>query len=336
MNDSKELGSGSFGVVYLRDGKAVKVFNNLSCLIQEYSMLKWLSDTKHLVKALSVDFANKELTMELYQMNLRYWLQHHKNPRQLRQVLCDILLGLVELHDRGLVHCDLKPSNILVNLNPWKLVLGDCGFVTVAHRAKVTKTAAGFRDPDPVADFTHDVYSFGICISEIVCDTNRRISSKFYQDLIDRCTCEDKTKRPSVRELLSVLSDGTLPPRWQLPQLEPFDPKDPLYLQLKQQYKVSVSSRGKDNKEGKERFVRPRKIAIGLTMFFRSRGIHPDQYSLYLDVALLLTSSVFGGRKIRSKAIELSHQVRASTIYNILEQLADDSNFMTCIMSPIH
>src|SRR5579872_5242708 len=87
-------------------------------LIQEYMAGVYLSDASHVVRIKSVDFKKLELSMELHDMSLRGWLEKNDNNPCFETrmgILKDIVIGLVELHERGLVHGDLKPGNILVS-----------------------------------------------------------------------------------------------------------------------------------------------------------------------------------------------------------------------------
>ena len=56
---------------------------------------------------------------------------HRKKLRiaedKLTDICEDIALGMIYLHDRDVLHCDLKSSNILMDLNGWNLKLCDFG-----------------------------------------------------------------------------------------------------------------------------------------------------------------------------------------------------------------
>ena len=103
------LGKGSYGEVTVKNGVAVKKFIKLSHLIQEYMALYYLRDCKHIVRVVDVNFEDLELSMELYDYSLRKYLEDNDKP-EVMKILHGILLGLVELHDRGLVHGDIKPE----------------------------------------------------------------------------------------------------------------------------------------------------------------------------------------------------------------------------------
>lgn len=51
-------------------------------------------------------------------MDFRDYLRRHRNPRQLLDIMAQIINGIQEIHSLGYVHRDLKPDNIVLNLNP--------------------------------------------------------------------------------------------------------------------------------------------------------------------------------------------------------------------------
>ncbi len=68
-------------------------------------------------------------------------IQRHHNHRpyteeEVSKITYDILFGLKHLHDRHIVHCDIKPDNILFESTEEdsNLVLVDMGFATVCER----------------------------------------------------------------------------------------------------------------------------------------------------------------------------------------------------------
>jgi len=59
-------------------------------------------------------------------MDLRKYLNKHRDYRELQRILLQVLDGLKELHSLGFVHRDLKPENIVLNLGkPTKVALID-------------------------------------------------------------------------------------------------------------------------------------------------------------------------------------------------------------------
>lgn len=223
------LGRGTYGSVSVRDGLAYKKFHKLSHMVQEYIAMKYLDDCKYTVKATSVDIPNLEIGMELYDMSLRDWMNKHPGPKATHEnkmkLLHDILCGLVELHERGLVHGDIKPGNILVKCQPLKCVLGDLGFVSVARYAKVERTAAVYRDTIIDHSYAHDIYSLGVIMLEMFGNLKIRIQADYDQlreisesEISNKKMCKlilamvqkNHQKRPRAKDILHKLFDKTM------------------------------------------------------------------------------------------------------------------------------
>jgi serine/threonine protein kinase len=63
---------------------------------------------------------------ERYEMDLRTYLDKHRDYKKLRGIMFQVVAGLKELHGLGFVHRDLKPENIVLNLgHPAKVALID-------------------------------------------------------------------------------------------------------------------------------------------------------------------------------------------------------------------
>ncbi len=147
--------------------------------------------------------------------------------------LADILNSLEYLHDRGLVHRDLKPQNILFHDGGWKLA--DFGLISVNHNLTTTFTSTNstlgtqlYCAPEQLKNFHQatrhaDIYSFGAILHDIFNGENRIPYSKLKCNgtigfIIEKCTEENINKRfndvNALRTaLLSVLAkdsyDGT-------------------------------------------------------------------------------------------------------------------------------
>ncbi|GLI60103.1 hypothetical protein VaNZ11_002145 [Volvox africanus] len=102
--------------------------------------------------------------------------------------LLEVALALRHLHGRRLVHCDLKPSNILLKSSlrdprGWICKLSDFGCVRVMNE-EGEDGRLGFRQPQPLGTLTHmapemfvrgglldagiDIYAFGIIMWELI------------------------------------------------------------------------------------------------------------------------------------------------------------------------
>lgn len=76
-----------------------------------------------------------------------------------------LLAGLACLHEAGMIHRDVKPSNCLVLGGVVKLA--DFGLVTDAHRAVSRLGTEGYMPPDGRMDTRADVYAAGLVIYEM-------------------------------------------------------------------------------------------------------------------------------------------------------------------------
>lgn len=91
----------------------------------------------------------------------------------------DILAGLEQAHSRGIVHCDIKPENILLNLEPhgWKARVSDFGIARVNQELAEPQSGSGntgspaYMAPERFYgqySKSSDLYSVGILLYELM------------------------------------------------------------------------------------------------------------------------------------------------------------------------
>jgi serine/threonine protein kinase len=92
------------------------------------------------------------------------------------RIFLDILLNLREIHMRKIVHCDVKPENIIfMNDNPSKVLIIDFGLST--HAKLCRDGTAGYSSPESfrtipldsesIFSFNADIYTTGLMFAEI-------------------------------------------------------------------------------------------------------------------------------------------------------------------------
>jgi len=157
----RELGRGATGVVYLaRDVElerdvAIKLLHphlagteRADALARFFHEARVMASLRHpnVVAVLDLDEASRRIVMELAAGGTLRDVQRDKGPRTLRRAIerhGQILSALAAAHRRGIVHCDLKPANLMfrrdAELPGVEVMLGDFG---VAHLPDASGHAA--------------------------------------------------------------------------------------------------------------------------------------------------------------------------------------------------
>jgi hypothetical protein len=245
--DDNVLGVGAYGKVRLENGVAAKKFDHRAYLIQEYAALRALRHTPGVVHSLGCCLLDMKVRLQPYQTSLRQCLSSDQPPLTADErymILGGILLGLQGVHDRGLVHGDIKPSNILVNRTPvLRVAIGDLGFTGPPDFARCYKTADMYREPRVIADEGHDLYSLALVILELfgsqggsppslpnfpTTEGIRRLANEYLaahpqlRQIVHQCVGE-RHLRPRCTEIHRQIYGRDLPPGAPRPHRADFD-----------------------------------------------------------------------------------------------------------------
>lgn len=345
------LGTGTYGTVEKRNGLAVKKFQYTHHLLREYMALVYLDGCEYVVGSTGMDLKNKELSMDLYDCNLKTWLISNNgtvDTQMVMRIFRDILYGLVEIHDRGLAHGDLKPGNILIRNNPFKLVLGDCGFVSVAKYSKVEYTAPLYSDPRAHKHPAHDIFSLGIIMLELfgrfrlskVVKTyqeykvliSERINNSSQRAILTQMLDADYKKRPTARDLLKTVFKIT-PRLWDKTvdstmSKSPTATGHPLAENIKNFMRIICD---------KYKINRSNKGYISLMSYFArsdNSEMSQEEVAAYTCATLILMSAAFGKSGFDMAAAHKERTIRPHQIIESINNLLDDRLFVDFIMSP--
>lgn len=184
----KKLGSGGFGTVYLAEDtilkcqRALKIPHRTSTqtdkLLQESVLQTRLLDHPHIVKLLTVDIIDHILimVMEYIEGTDLEKILDKSSSLEIKTALKyfkQILSALAFAHQKSVIHRDIRPSNILINLDD-DVKIADFGTSTLLQEKQFATTKIGsppYMAPEQFegkAVFASDIYSAGSLFYEMV------------------------------------------------------------------------------------------------------------------------------------------------------------------------
>ncbi|NJL20971.1 MAG: serine/threonine protein kinase [Leptolyngbyaceae cyanobacterium SM1_3_5] len=183
------VGQGQYGRVYCAVHRATGRLVALKQLEPQFPTRQFLRELRFL---LSVDHPNivacraiehtpqgRSLVMDYCEGGtLRSLLTKAKiSPPQAVQLVCDILAGLDHAHARGIVHCDIKPENVLLAIAPtgWSARLSDFGIARLSqefnHPGSGQTGSPAYMAPERFYgqySVRSDLYSVGVILFELL------------------------------------------------------------------------------------------------------------------------------------------------------------------------
>jgi negative regulator of the PHO system len=185
------LANGSFGKVYKVKNKektnsfAIKCFQNADYFEKEMDIMRFLQEKKseNIIKLFHIfiqdDFQEGCFVLELADMDLfQFSLQNKKDFTniKIKNIFRQIITGLQVCHENGIIHCDLKPNNILVFDQGNRICLGDFGssFRLEDDKASVSGLTLPYQPPEMLLndrisfDFSIDIWSCAITMLQII------------------------------------------------------------------------------------------------------------------------------------------------------------------------
>ena len=135
--------------------------------------------------------------------SLGQWLEEKPSAKKRRRVFAQLLDGVEYLHNKGIIHNDLTPGNLLISRADDTLKIIDLGFAdSASYLSHSLGGTRGYASPELLAgepvDVRSDIYSIGRLMQDIFPGRYRRIAR--------RCLRESSGKRyasvPALRKAL--------------------------------------------------------------------------------------------------------------------------------------
>ncbi|KAG2373787.1 hypothetical protein C9374_011876 [Naegleria lovaniensis] len=229
----KEIGSGSFGVVWkITNGcnqeKALKVSKRVTSFREALSCLQL--DHENIVQVDDVHFIEGVpcIEMEYCLQSLNVFATHNTtntnrlNEEMIMKIIQQCCSAIYYLHRKKMVHCDIKPENILIRRidldnGDIHVVLADFGFAkynrSILKKDRIDGGTPQFYAPELVQHknlcqkteypFTtaSDVYALGITIQRLLTEEMKQSPSPFMTKILQVVECmthHDTTIRMNI------------------------------------------------------------------------------------------------------------------------------------------
>jgi serine/threonine protein kinase/tetratricopeptide (TPR) repeat protein len=234
----EQIGEGGFGLVFVADQhepvrrkvalKVIKPGMDSAQVIARFEAERQalaLMDHPHIAKVLdagATDSGRPYFVMELVRgiPITEYCDKHQLAPRERLELFVTVCQAIQHAHQKGIIHRDVKPSNVLVTSHDGKPVAKviDFGVAKAMHQQLTARTIYTnfaqmigtplYMSPEQAEmsgldiDTRSDIYSLGVLLYELLTGTTplerKRIVKAAY-DEIRRLIREEEPPRPSVR-----------------------------------------------------------------------------------------------------------------------------------------
>lgn len=186
------IGRGSYGqVIKAYDHKekklvAVKIIRNMACIIQQakieiqvlYRLIKQIDQCENVIH-IQENFIFRNHIIETFELLETNLYQHIKSkgfqglPLHTIKVFAQQILQGMKFYDSlSILHCDLKPENIMLTNDNTKAIIIDFGSACFTHKRVFTYIQSRYyRAPEVILEIGYDskidIWSFGCVLGEL-------------------------------------------------------------------------------------------------------------------------------------------------------------------------
>jgi serine/threonine protein kinase len=117
-----------------------------------------------------------KIMLEYCDMNLRSYINQNVysiREKNIYNCINDLMSALKSCHHYNIIHCDIKPENILVNINPIKFILADFGISNISKENRdMVKYTINYTPPELLGSIesqyteASDIWSLGVTLIE--------------------------------------------------------------------------------------------------------------------------------------------------------------------------
>ncbi|KAH8351439.1 membrane-associated tyrosine- and threonine-specific cdc2-inhibitory kinase [Drosophila kikkawai] len=234
-----KLGEGSFGEVFQvrdrSDGRlyAVKISKQLfrgeqyrAERLEEVRRYEEFSGHENCIRFIRAweQYDRLFMQMELCRESLeQYLLRCQRIPEErIWHILLDLLRGLKSLHDRNLIHLDIKLDNVLIGEDDETCKLADFGLVFDLDRSNSRHATEGdsrYMAPEILQGHfskAADIFSLGIAMLELACYMDLPANGPLWHELRQGILPEEFINKISL-ELQTVIKSMMMPDPMQRP-----------------------------------------------------------------------------------------------------------------------
>lgn len=183
------IGGGAFGNVYkahdvaIKQDRAIKIIpcddpHKLIRQLEEAQLLE-ICKHAHIVEVKEADIYQIDgkdyviISTELLKCSVaEYMKNNHISLAKSISFICDALFGLEHLHNHSIVHCDIKPGNLLID-DKGRAKLSDFGLaINLSLNQRLQKRYTLHAAPEIIkgsnADQSSDIYAMGVTLYRLV------------------------------------------------------------------------------------------------------------------------------------------------------------------------
>jgi serine/threonine protein kinase len=129
------------------------------------------------------------------------------------KIAFDVARALEYAHSKHILHCDLKPSNILIDESLGEAKVTDFGLAKGLSSGGIKGGTLDYLPPEAPQDYTEksDIYQLGLIFYEMIAGglpdkkNPKPLGFEKLDYLIERCLSENPGERPSAREFREVI-----------------------------------------------------------------------------------------------------------------------------------